>query len=193
MTSHMNRTFVILALALHCTAIPSKAQEKVTVGQQIGSDWDGLPVINQAVVPQQPPSTALGPAPNYSKYPIVAGAAQGAFTKNFLQSVALGGRPPLRSWLGWFVWGDGMTPPGINPGIFASADGYGKYAGVGWDFFNFQWPKAGGKSVGAWNPIRLDQQPLYLTPLVLNYNWAPGLFGYESAPLANFPRNTFYM
>ena len=193
MIRHMKRTFVLLALALHCAVIPSQAQEKVTVGQQIGSDWEGLPVINQAVVPQQPPSTALGPAPNYSKYPIAAGAAQGAFTKNFLQFVTPPAHPPLRSWLGWFVWGDGMTPPGINPGIFASADGYGKYAGVGWDFFNFQWPKAGGKSVGAWNPIRLDQQPLYLTPLVLNYNWAPGLFGYESAPLANFPRNTFYM
>lgn len=177
------------------------AQEKVTVGENVGSAWQDIPKIPKAVVPTQPPSTAVGNLPNYSKYPIATGAGRGAFTKNYLQYATLGLRPPLRSWMGWFVWGDGLTPPGINPGIYASKEGYGKYAGKGWDFFNFQWPAPVSldspapdpRLDGTWNPIRLDQQPLYLSPLVINYNWAPGLFGYESAPLQNFPTNTFYM
>jgi hypothetical protein len=163
-----------------------------TVGTNVGSAWEGIPKVPKAIVMDPPPS--VGGQPNYAMYPVAAGASRGAFTKNYLQDFSLSTtRPRLRSWMGWFTWSDGLPPVGINPGIFNTQSGYGKYAGKGWDYFNFQWPKATGKESGAWNPIRLDQQPLYLTPLVLNYNWAPALFGYESAPLSNFPQNTFYM
>jgi len=168
----------------------------VTVGTNIGQGyWEGLPVVNQADILTQPPANGVDPnnpnnlVPNTSKYPVAAGAGQGAFTE-FLKAdyeSKPGGRPPLRSWLGWFLWGNGTPPPGVNPGIFNTEAGYGSYNGTTWDYFNFQWPKEGGKGNGTWNPVRIDQQPLFLTPLNLAYNWAPGLFGYVSQPFLQMP------
>jgi hypothetical protein len=185
----------LAAFLLHAT---NGQAANTTLGTNVGSNWDGMGNPLNALVVDPPPSIAG--TPNFSMYPVAAGASHGAFTLNYLQDLGPSPtiRPRLRSWMGWFSWSDGLTPPGINPGIFTSgASAYGTYAKKGWDYFNYQWLKTSGtdsgRSAGTWNPIRLDQQPLYLTPLVLNYNWAPALFGYESAPLSNFPLNTFYM
>lgn len=163
----------------------------IPVGTDVGSAWLGMPQLPEVIVHTEP--TLLQGYPSLAKYPNAAGATAGAFTPNLIQEYNLfQKRLPLRSWLGWFVWANGTPPPGLNPGIFNSPAGYGTYSGTGSDFFNFQWPITDGKTNGSWNPIRIDQQPLYLSPLNVSYNWAPALFGYQSRPLKNFPLNTFY-
>lgn len=168
------------------------------IGTNVGSAWDGLPPLaNVSVRTEAAPVSSTDPTPDTSKYPGAVGAARGSFTADLLQDYeARGARPPLRSWLGWFLWGDGTPPPGIKAGIHAPGD-YGTYSGTDWDYFNYQWPKStnapdGGRSAGAWNPVRVDQQPLFLNPFTVNYNWAPGPFGYEAKPMKNFPLNTDY-
>lgn len=170
----------------------------IHIGANAGSAWEGLPPLpNVSILTQAAPVSATDPTPDTSKYPSAAGAGRGNFTANLLHDYqARGVRPPLRSWMGWFLWGDGAPPPGIKAGIHAPGD-YGTYTGAGWDYFNYQWPKNdsapdGGRSNGTWNPVRVDQQPLFLNPFVVNYNWAPGPFGYESKPMKNFPNNAHY-
>jgi hypothetical protein len=168
------------------------------IGTNVGSAWTGLPPLpNVSVLTEAAPVSSTDPTPDTSKYPGAVGAARGSFTADLLQDyTAKGVRPPLRSWLGWFLWADGTPPPGIKPGIHAPGD-YGNYTGSDWDYFNYQWPKNtnapdGGRSAGTWNPVRVDQQPLFLNPFIVNYNWAPGPFGYQSKPMKNFPLNTDY-
>jgi Glycosyl hydrolase family 81 C-terminal domain len=193
------------------------ATATITVGTNVGTYWEGagqpggMPAISEVVIRQEPPKTAWKSATdqtlvaNTSKYPGLAGGSQGAFTDYLIADFPAneGKQPPLRSWMGWFLWGNGTPPPGVNPGIFMdiqnypTSTGYGKYNGTGWDYFNYQWKQTGvdstaGRDAGVWNAIRVDQQPLYLTPLTVAYNWAPGLFGYVSKPFATFPNNAFY-
>jgi len=168
----------------------------ITIGTNVGEGyWVGLtPIASVDILTEPPATSADDPSPNYTKYPKAVGAGRGAVTPGLAAEYAADPtrRLPLRSWMGWFLWGDGEPPPGINPGIFDTEAGYGEYDGSGWDFFNFQWQSTEQPEDGSWSPIRLDQQPLYLGPLVVNYNWAPGMFGYVSQPLSNFPLNTFY-
>ncbi len=168
------------------------------IGTNVGSAWAGLPPLpNVSVRTEAAPVSSTDPTPDTSKYPSAVGAARGSFTADLLQDYSTNGvRPPLRSWLGWFLWADGTPPPGIKPGIHAPGD-YGNYTGSDWDYFNYQWPQNtnapdGGRSAGTWNPVRVDQQPLFLNPFIVNYNWAPGPFGYQSKPMKNFPLNTDY-
>lgn len=184
----------------------------VTVGTNIGANetgpayWEGIPTIDKVVLRTRP--TDVSGTPDFSRYPVAAGGisgnltlfSQNAFTEFLKQEYStLSKKLPLRSWMGWFVWANGTPPAGINPGIFVTnPNDYGSMtAGTFWNYFKYQWPKTaapdGGRSGGSWHPIRLDQYPLYLTPLTLNYNWAPAMFGYQSKPLKNFPLNTFYM
>ncbi len=77
-----------------------------------------------------------------------------------------------RSWMGWFLWGDGV-PPTDNDS-------------EEWDYFSYQ-RKTGNRQTSAqWQAIRMDQQPIYLDPLRINYNWPPGKFGFKQKPLENF-------
>lgn len=180
-------TFYVLEARVHSVGAGDTV---VTVGVNIGQGyWEGIPTIDSAQILQSPPNSGADGAPNTSKYPVAAGATQGSFTEQLKQDYETRGiRPPLRSWMGWFLWGNGTPPDGVNPGIFNTAAAYGdRTAATNWDYFNFQWPVSGGKEAGTWNPVRVDQQPLYLTPLFLSYNWAPGLFGYVSKPFKSFP------
>lgn len=173
----------------------------IGVGNNVGSAWaSGIPAIPTVDIHMvAAPVSGTDATPNTSKYPSAAGSSRGSFTADLLQDYAVRNqRPPLRSWMGWFAWGDGTPPPGIFAGVHAPGQ-YGTYSGTGkdWDYFNYQWPLSttapdGGRSQGSWNPVRVDQQPLYLKPLTINYNWAPGPFGYESTPLKTFPDNMSY-
>lgn len=195
---------------LEVSVVSALAGETVVlVGSGVGSTWDGIVpyptkaspvppnVGNVYISTQPPPVSSTDPTPNTSKYPSAVGASLGAFTE-WMKNDYAGKRPPLRSWLGWFVWGNGTPPPGVNPGVFDTAAGYGAYDNTKgpWDYFTFMWEKTAdpdtGRSHGTWHANRLDQQPLYLTPSSLNYNWAPGPFGYEQKPLHHFPNNMFY-
>jgi len=188
----------------------------VTVGTNVGSDWDGLPVIPQADILLTPPAVGGNGTdsakPDYTRFPVTAGATQGAFTQNYLENfktTSKAERPPLRSWMGWFLWGNGTPPANINPGIFSgaganstSSNGTTYYndqaANPNWDYNAWQYQSQttsanGTQSVdGQWRPVRVDQQPLYLTPLTLNYNMAPGMFGYRSKPFSVLDKNTYY-
>jgi hypothetical protein len=145
-------------------------EDKVQVGEKI--QWDGLPEADAAVTPflhkVAPPIGDPGSPPNLSKYPNVAGISRLAVTD---QPINI----RKRSWMGWFLWGDG-APPSDKP----------------WDFYSWQYDAKTPSDTGKWTPIRLDQQPLYLNPFRLNYNWPPGKFGYKAQPLKDFPDNVGY-
>ncbi len=188
----------------------------VTVGTNVGSDWEGLPVIPKADIALTPPPVGGNGTdsakPDYTRFPVTAGATQGAFTQNYLDNFKTNSkaeRPPLRSWMGWFLWGNGTPPANINPGLFSGdgADGMSsngttyyndQAANPNWDYNSWQYQSQtasanGTQSVdGKWRPVRVDQQPLYLTPLTLNYNMAPGMFGYRSKPFSVLDKNTYY-
>jgi hypothetical protein len=78
--------------------------------------------------------------------------------------------------MGWFLWGDGINPPQTNQ--------------EQWDYFSFQSKSSDPQS--QWQPIRMDQQPLYLDPLRISYNWPPGKFGFRQQPLSQFGSAVFY-
>ena len=175
-------------------------QVKVLVGTDVGDGtWDGVPVISQVWIRQQPSDIAVvttngdvvttNNVPNLSKYPEVVGTSLFSATPDYLSSLHTADRRlPLRSWLGWFAWANGTPPPGLGAGYpISGAYDTNKF----WDFFSFQFSaKAPVPSAnGSWNPVRLDQQPLYLNPFRVNYMWPPGQFGYVSQPLLQFGTN----
>jgi hypothetical protein len=149
-------------------------------------DWDGL-----AQDPVTPgfhtvggPESASFKAHNWSKYPNVAGTGRLSVTRN------PSGDVPKRSWLGWFLWGDGTPPPGVSPGIPGAVSDPQKPDNDNWDYFSWQYPSAeGDKAKTKWTAQRLDQQPLYLNPLRINNNWPCARFGYQSQPLKRFKDN----
>jgi hypothetical protein len=175
---------------------------KVLVGTDVGGgSWDGLPVISQVFIRQQAPDIAVTVTnsgvftnhfPNVTKYPEVVATSLTAATPDFFSSLNTSGkRLPMRSWMGWFLWANGTPPPGLSPGypVTGSFD-----TNSAWDFFSFQFPaKSTNAAVdGAWQPIRLDQQPLYLNPFRVNYAWPPGQFGYKTQPLLPFVQQAGY-
>ena len=160
----------------------------VEVGSSVGSEWDSLGEFDRAYVRQiEPPVNESDDRPNTSKYPSAVGTERVAFTEWLAEDFSAAGKSPQRrSWMGWFLWGDGAPPPGKSAGWPFSGDADGS----SWDYFVYQFPAGNDSSTtGDWNPVRVDQQPLYMQPLRLNYNWAPGLFGYEDQPLRHFPDN----
>ncbi|MBC2601266.1 hypothetical protein [Puniceicoccus vermicola] len=164
-------------------------EETVLVGSSVGAEWDSMGEVGDVYVRQvEPPVSASDDRPNTSKYPSAVGTERVSFTEWLSDDYADDGRSPQRrSWMGWFLWGDGAPPPGKTAGWPFSGD----YDDSDWDYFVYQFPAGNDSSTtGDWNAVRVDQQPLYMQPLRLNYNWAPGLFGYENQPMRNFPDNT---
>lgn len=155
----------------------------ITVGTNVGTGWSGLPSISEVVIRTEPPVVEGTTTPDITKYPSVVGTSLHSFTEWALNdySVTAGPRAPLRSWMGWFLWGNGTPPPGISAGYPVT----GTLSGA-WDFFSYQWPAGSDREGGAWKPIRLDQQPLYANPLTVHYAWPPGQFGYVTKPLSFF-------
>ncbi len=164
----------------------------VTVGSNVGSQWEGLPALPSVVIrTEAPPVSSTDPTPNTSKFPEVVGTSLTAFTEAALaEASAAGQQPRRRSWLGWFLWGNGTPPPGVSPGYPVTDN----YNGEPWDFFSFQYSAKAKDpfAVGEWKPLRVDQAPLYANPLTLHYAWPPGQFGYVTKPLKPFPNNTQY-
>ncbi len=173
----------------------------VLVGTNVGGGtWDGVPVISQVYIRQQPPDISVvtsngitlqtNNAPNVTKYPEVVGTSLFAATPDFKSSFGGSERLPMRSWVGWFGWANGTPPPGLSPGYPVT----GSYDNSGWDYFSFQFPAKSPNPAkdGNWAAIRLDQQPLYLNPFRMNYAWPPGQFGYKAQPLVPFAQQTGY-
>jgi hypothetical protein len=168
----------------------AKLVVKVKVGTDVSGRWNGLGTLSAVYIVQEPPPVPGTDKPNTTMYPSVVGTELNAASPELLAQLASRNqRLNLRSWLGWFLWGNGTPPPGLSPGWPVT----GSFSG-NWDFFSFQYP-AGAKNpsaVGSWKPIRLDQQPLYLNPFRVNYAWPPGMFGYQQQPLLPFANQTFY-
>ncbi|MGE9290823.1 MAG: hypothetical protein ACQKBT_07525 [Puniceicoccales bacterium] len=160
----------------------------VLVGSSVSSEWESLGDFDEAYVRQVEPDVSESDTrPNTSKYPSAVGTDRVSFTEWLFEDFeAAGASPKRRSWMGWFLWGDGTPPAGKDAGWPFS----GSFDDSDWDYFVYQFPAGNDSSTtGNWNPVRVDQQPLYMQPLRLNYNWAPGLFGYEDQPLRHFPNN----
>lgn len=169
----------------------------ITIGSNIGgSSWDALggnTTITSVVLRTEPPAVANGPdagKPDLSKYPKAAGANQVSFTEwAFKDYETAGLRPPRRSWMGFFLWGNGTPPPGVSAG-YPVTNNYNPASKL-WDYFGF-FRDPDKPDEGDWQPIRMDQQPLYLNPLTINYTWPPGPFGYVTKPLKPFESALHY-
>jgi len=175
---------------------------QILVGTQVGSSyWNGLPGLAETYIRLQPPAvSATDPTPNLTKYPSVAGTARVAATQDLLESLAQTGRRlARRSWMGWFLWADGTPPPGISAGHPVT----GTYdTNQVWDLFSYRFPSQGTNQPppgetwstlhGSWQPLRFDQQPLYINPLRIHSAWPAGLFGYRSQPLSDFKADAGY-
>ncbi|MBL9127969.1 MAG: hypothetical protein JNL97_10000, partial [Verrucomicrobiales bacterium] len=175
---------------------------QILVGTQVGTAyWNGLPGLAETYVRLQPPGVSSTDAtPNLTKYPGVAGIDRVAATQDLLESLAQSGRRlARRSWMGWFLWADGTPPPGISAGHPVT----GTYdTNQVWDYFSYRYPTQGTNETptgttwsalhGSWQPLRLDQQPLYINPLRVNSSWPAGAFGYRSQPLAEFKADAGY-
>jgi hypothetical protein len=194
--------FYRLAVKVPLLSAPGADPVTLLVGSDIGGGyWEGFPTMPQVFVRTQPPNVSdTIQIPNHTKYPGVAGASQVAVTPDLLDTLAQNGRRvPHRSWMGWFLWGNGTPPPGLSPGYPVT----GTYdTNQPWDFFSYQFPAKGtnadpvgqswSSAHGSWKPIRIDQQPLYANPFRVNYAWPPGTFGYKAQPLLEFRNNTGY-
>src|SRR5580700_6453809 len=85
---------------------------KVQVGDAV--QWDELPPQTELVPYLQKSS------PDLSKYPNVVGTGRLAVTDHPVNI-------RKRSWMGWFLWGDGTPPPGISPGYPVKEEDPPKY------------------------------------------------------------------
>ncbi|MEO0793670.1 MAG: hypothetical protein AAFX93_00830 [Verrucomicrobiota bacterium] len=165
-------------------------EAKIEVAVNASETWDGLsgglPPITKAYIYQKMPVVTNTTNEDVSRYPRVIGADQAGTTPNFEQDYFGNGvRAPIRNWMGWFLWGNGMPPPERTAGYPYNWDGP---ISEDWDFYAWQFTDPENlRTTGKWRPVRVDQQPLYMHPLRLNYNWAPGRFGYEAQPMQHFP------
>jgi Glycosyl hydrolase family 81 C-terminal domain len=165
---------------------------KIQVGEAI-EGWEGLEKITPYLHLSPPPVDETNPKsrPNLSKYPNVVGGNRLSVTQPD-QGSMLPARIRKRSWMGWFLWGDGAPPPGVSAGYPVAETEPPKYHNDNWDFYSWQYSAGEPISSGQWKAVRLDQQPLYLNPIRLNYNWPCGKFGYQTAPLKRFADNLGY-
>ncbi len=165
---------------------------KIEVGAGVGAAWDGIdPLVNVYVYQLNPPVSDTNDAEENSKYPRVVGASQVSFTPNLLAEYeGKSYRPEKRSWMGWFLWGNGTPPPGHYAG-YPYKDPLDPSV-TPWDFYVWQYTPTEGIDGGSWTPVRVDQQPLYMQPLRLNYNWPAGKFGYETQPMERFEGEAKY-
>ncbi len=168
---------------------PPKA---LTISGNIGKGYWELPEVATVVIRTEPPGVVDGPdkgKPDYSKYPSVIGSSLTSWTDQAeAEYVGANKTLPRRTWLGWFLWGNGTPPPGVNPGYPVT----GNATTTDWDYNSFIYSAGDNatSSTAGWRPTRLDQQPLYAMPLVLNYNWPPAMFGFVKQPL--LPIETAY-
>ncbi len=158
----------------------------VPIGNQINI-WEGLEPVTPHLHLQPPPIDISDPnsLPDQSRYPNVVGTKQLAIT-DYARNIR------KRSWMGWFLWGNGTPPPGVTPGYPATNPSPPLYNDENWDYFSWQYSagydiKDITNSHGEWKAVRMDQQPLYLNPFRVNYNWPAGKFGYQKQPLQAFP------
>ncbi len=165
---------------------------KIEVGTGVGDNWDGIdPLVNVYVYQKNPPVSDSDDQEENSKYPRVVGANQVSFTENLLSDYeGKSYRPEKRSWMGWFLWGNGTPPPGHFAG-YPYKDPNDNSV-TPWDFYVWQYTPEQGIDNGSWTPVRMDQQPLYMQPLRLNYNWPAGKFGYETQPMKRFEGEAKY-
>lgn len=171
--------------------LPNDAPASIQIGNALNS-WEGLYTDNEPPLTpylhlQAPAVDKSNPVPDQSKYPNVVGTRRLAVTDS-ARNIR------KRSWMGWFLWGDGAPPPGITPGYPATEASPPLYNDDNWDFFSWQY--SAGYDIwdyennnGQWKAVRLDQQPLYLNPFRVNCNWPAGKFGYQKQPLQAFPNN----
>ncbi|MBX3748033.1 MAG: hypothetical protein KF833_22220 [Verrucomicrobiae bacterium] len=96
-------------------------------------------------------------ATNSAQYPLLPGVHDVAATANLPQPYR------LRSFLGGLLWGTGELAE-FHQWVDAPGD-------------PSRWHE------GHWQQLRLDQQPIYLNPVMLSFNWAPGQFGSDPALL----------
>ncbi len=100
------------------------------------------------------------PATNSAQFPLLPAVDDVSVTENLPAPYR------RRSFLGGMLWGTGELA----------------------DYYNWadvppnrdEWYK------GRWQQIRLDQQPVFLNPLMVNYNWPPGQFGHDPTRLEPF-------
>jgi hypothetical protein len=100
------------------------------------------------------------PATNSAQYPLLPALNDVSVTENLPQPYR------RRSFLGGMLWGTGQLAEHYN------------WAGVP--------PNREDWYKGHWAQIRLDQHPVFLNPLVVNYNWPPGQFGHDPSRLEPF-------
>src|SRR5262245_44133187 len=164
---------------------PMLENENNTSPLKIGDNielWEGLDSFEPHIQME---------SPNEAKYPNLAGTTKLAVTEYFKADFTTASRKvPKRTWMGWFLWGDGVPPKGVPPGPPDSSSESPTPDNTS-DFYSWQHPP-NREDQGSWTPVRVDQQPLYLNPLRVNYNWPPGKFGYLTRPLYDFDRNVGY-
>src|SRR5688572_13992191 len=99
-------------------------------------------------------------ATNSAQYPLLPAVRDVSATTNLPTPYR------LRSFLGGMLWGTGQPAEYYNWADVPTnkADWY----------------------LGHWRQIRLDQQTIYLNPVMVNYNWPPGQFGNDPARLEPF-------
>nr|RNJ67931.1 MAG: hypothetical protein EDM05_17650 [Leptolyngbya sp. IPPAS B-1204] len=165
-------------------SVQNNSTSSIQVGNPIG-DWEGLDPVTPYLHLAAPAVSKSNSTPDQSKYPNVVGSRRLAVTDT-AQNIR------KRSWMGWFLWGDGTPPPGITPGYPVNEASPPLYNNDNWDYFSWQYSAGDDPNNGQWKAIRLDQQPLYLNPFRINYNWAPGRFGYQTQPLLPFKNNVGY-
>lgn len=165
-------------------SVQNNSTNSIQVGNPIGG-WEGLDPVTPYLHLAAPAVSNSNSTPDQSKYPNVVGTRRLAVTDT-AQNIR------KRSWMGWFLWGDGTPPPGITPGYPVNEASPPLYNNDNWDYFSWQYSAGDDPNNGQWKAIRLDQQPLYLNPFRINYNWAPGRFGYQTQPLLPFKNNVGY-
>jgi hypothetical protein len=112
---------------------------KIQVGETI-KEWEGLEEITPYLHVSPPAVDDTNPdsRPNLSKYPNVVGSNRLSVTEKD-KGASLPARIRKRSWMGWFLWGDGTPPPGISAGYPAQETDPPKYNNDNWDFYSWQY------------------------------------------------------
>jgi len=151
--------------------------------------WEGLAALEPYIRTKAPDvenfdSTEEPTTPNTTKYPSVAGAQRLPVTQPD-QGSRIAEPVNWRSWLGWAGVGDSVPPPGIPMGFPGEYENPGDNALGEWDYFGWKHDPA-DFTAGQWRPIRVDQQPLYLNPWRINYQYNPAAFGWKKQPMEPF-------
>lgn len=189
-----------LRMRVHLSDLGDGSGENATFTYQVGEEmtvdngstggvWQGLTPLEPYIRTEAPDvadydSTDKPAKPNTTKYPSVAGSRRLPIT---LPEQGSRVQEPVnwRSWLGWFGVGDSVPPPGIPMGYPGAYENPGNDALAEWDYFAWKHDPA-DFTAGQWRPVRVDQQPLYLNPWRINYQYNPAAFGWKKQPMEPF-------